>query len=208
MTEQITIYSDYVCPFCYLGKASLESYLDERDDPPDVEWHQFDLRGYKRGPDGRIRQDVDDGKDEAYFEQVRENVDRLRERYDVEMLGVDDRPEDVDSWDAQKLALYVQREYDEETFAALNEALFAALWQDGRDVGDVDVLADVATDVGIDAAEVRAVVDDDDLDRALRERFEAAERAGITGIPTFVYGEHAARGAVPPDQLARLVEGG
>jgi predicted DsbA family dithiol-disulfide isomerase len=208
MTDTVTVYSDYVCPFCYLGKAPLEQYLADADEPPDVEWHQFDLRGYKRGRDGEIRDDVDDGKDETYFDRVRENVRRLREQYDVEMLDVDDRPVDVGSWDAQKLALHVQREFDEETFAALHERLFVALWQEGRDIGAVDVLVDVAADAGIDAEAVRDAVDDDDLDRALRDRFEAATQAGITGIPTFRSGEHAARGAVPPEQLERLVEGG
>jgi len=207
MSDTITVYSDYVCPFCYLGKASLESYLDDREDPPAVEWHQFDLRGHKRGPDGEIRDGVEDGKDEAYFEQVRENVARLRERYDVEMLDLDDLPDDVDSWDAQVVALHVQREHDPETFRAFHEGLFAALWQDGRDIGDEDVLVDVADSAGVPAAEVREAVDDDALDQQLRERFEAAKRQGVSAVPTFVHGEHGARGAVPPEQLERLVEG-
>jgi predicted DsbA family dithiol-disulfide isomerase len=205
--EPVTVYSDYVCPFCYLGKASLEQYAEGSDDPPDVEWHQFDLRGHKRGPDGEIRDDVEDGKDEAYFEQVRENVARLREEFGVEMLDLDDLPDGVDSWDAQKLALHVQREHDAETFATLHEALFVALWQDGRDIGDADVLVDVADDVGVDEDEVREAVADDDLDAALRERFEDARQVGVTGVPTFEYADHAARGAVPPEQLRRLVEG-
>jgi predicted DsbA family dithiol-disulfide isomerase len=54
---------------------------------------------------------------------------------------------------------------------------------------------------------VRDAVDDDQLERELRERFDAARERGVTGIPTFAYGEHAARGAVPPEQLRRLVDG-
>jgi predicted DsbA family dithiol-disulfide isomerase len=203
----MTVYSDYVCPFCYLGRASLEAYRDDTEDPPDVEWHQFDLRSYKRGPDGEIREGADDGKDEDYFEQVRENVARLRERYDVEMLDLADLPDDVDSWDAQAVALHVQREHDAETFEALNDALFEALWQDGRDIGDVEVVVDVATAVGIPEADVRAAVDDEGLQADLRERFERAREEGVTGVPTFAYGGHAARGAVPPEQLGRLVDG-
>jgi predicted DsbA family dithiol-disulfide isomerase len=206
--DTVTVFSDYVCPFCYLGRASLEQYRDGTGDPPDVEWHQFDLRGYKRGPDGEIRDDVDDGKDDDYFEQVRENVARLRERYDVEMLDLADLPDGVDSWDAQAVALHVQREHDPETFEALNDALFEALWQDGRDIGDVEVLVDVATAVGVPEADVRAALDDENLQADLRERFERAREEGVTGVPTFAYGGHAARGAVPPEQLQRLVEGG
>ena len=96
--EEVIMFSDYVCPFCYLGKASLDQYQDEREEPIDVEWHPFDLRGYKRGPDGEVSNDVEDGKDEDYFAQVRENVERLKEEYNVEMEL--DYSMDVDSWNA------------------------------------------------------------------------------------------------------------
>ncbi|MDY6780645.1 MAG: DsbA family protein, partial [Halobacteria archaeon] len=80
-------------PFCYLGRKSLERYRERRDEPLRMDWRPFDLRGQKRGPDGDVDHSVDDGKDEEYFEQVRENVTRLKEKYGVEMLGIDDVPE-------------------------------------------------------------------------------------------------------------------
>ncbi|MDX1747979.1 MAG: DsbA family protein, partial [Halobacteriales archaeon] len=94
----LQVYSDYVCPFCYLGRASLSAYRAESEDPPEVDWRPFDLRSHKRGPDGTIRDDVDDGKDEDYFAQVRQNVDRLSEQYDVEIDL--DFARTVDSWNA------------------------------------------------------------------------------------------------------------
>jgi len=197
--DAVTVYSDYVCPFCYLGRASLYQYLESSEDPPAVEWHPFDLRGYKRGPDGEIRDDVDDG-------QVRENVARLREEYDVEMREFDELP-DVDSWDVQKVAVYVRGSYDEETFHEFNDAVFDAYWQDARDIGDPDVIAEIAASVGVPAEEVRDAIADETLEEELRSRFEAAQEAGVTGVPTFVYDEHGARGAVPPSQLERLIEG-
>jgi len=204
-TQQLVVYSDYVCPFCYLGKASLEQYRTEREDPLDVAWHQFDLRGYKRRPDGTIDHDVDDGKDERYFEQARENVQKLKAQYDVEMEL--DLSMDVDSWNAQQAALFVQEERDGDAFARFHDAVFDAMWQAGRDIGDPSVLASLAESVDLDGASIRAAVESEEWDGRLRERFDAAQGTGITGVPTFVYGEHAARGAVPPEQLQRLVEG-
>ncbi|MFC7081334.1 DsbA family oxidoreductase [Halorussus caseinilyticus] len=204
--DALTVYSDYVCPFCYLGKAAMDQYRERADDPPEVEWRFYDLRGYKRDESGDIRDDVDDGKDDDYFAQVRENVERLKERFDVEMTL--DFSEDVDSWNAQQAALFVRKSEDEETFLTFHEAVFDALWQDGRDVGDPDVLAAIAADAGLDPDEVRAATEDEELAADLRERFEQAQQAGVSGIPTFVYEGHAARGAIPPAQFERLVEGG
>ncbi|MFB6295960.1 MAG: DsbA family protein [Halobacteriales archaeon] len=202
-SDTITVYSDYVCPFCYLGKRSLEEYEEGRGGDLEVDWHPFDLRSQKRGPDGEIDHSVDDGKDEAYFEQVRENVARLKERYGAEeMLDLDDLPEDVDSLDAQVASLYVTETHPDRWEA------FEALWIEGRDIGDADVLAEIADDVGLDGEEIREAIDDEDLRERLHERFGEAQRQGVTGVPTFAYDGYAARGAVPPEQIERLVEGG
>ena len=204
-TESITIYSDYVCPFCYLGRQSLARYQETREEPLDIDWHPFDLRAGKRGPDGEIDDAVDDGKDEEYYEQARENVRRLQEKYDAEMAQ--ELRTDVDSLPAQVVSVHV-RETAPESWLAFDEAVFAALWQDGRDIGDREVLVDIAERVdGLDPAIVDEALDDDDLRDRVTDLFTAARERGVTGVPTFAYDGHAARGAVPPEQLERLVEG-
>jgi len=201
----IVVYSDYVCPFCYLGRASLAQYQETREEALRIDWHPFDLRAEKRRPDGTIDHSVDDGKDDEYFEQARRNVRRLAEKYDVEMDL--DLATDVDSLPAQVVSYRLQEERDYETWLAFDEAVFDALWRDGRDVDEADVLVDLAAEVGVDAEAVRAALDDEALREAVRERFAEARRDGVTGVPTFAYDGHAARGAVPPAQLERLVEG-
>jgi len=204
---EITVYSDYVCPFCYLGKRSLEAYQETRDEKLAIEWHPFDLRSHKRGPDGEIDHSVEDGKDDAYFEQVKENVARLKDEYDAEeMLSFDDLPDEVDSYNAQVASLYVETEHPDQ-WLAFDDAIFEALWVEGRDIGDLDVLVDLAEAVGLDGDEIRTAVTDESLQNRLEEEFSEAQRQGITGVPTFAYGSHAARGAVPPEQLERFVEG-
>jgi predicted DsbA family dithiol-disulfide isomerase len=202
--DELVVFSDYVCPFCYLGRASLDQYRDERSAPLETAWHPFDLRGHRRDESGEIQEDVDDGKDEAYFEQVRENVQRLGEKYDAE-LDLDAVP-DTDSWDAQLAALYVRDEYPEQ-FAAFDDALFEAFWDDHRDIGDEEVIVDVAASVGLDGEEIREALHDEEWAERLEFEFQEARQRGVTGVPTFAYDNHAARGAVPPEQLERLVEG-
>ena len=203
--ERITIYSDYVCPFCYLGRYALAQYQDEREDDLVIDWHPYDLRAGKRNPDGSIDHDVDDGKDEDYYEQARENVRRLQEQYDVAMEL--DLSRDIDSLAAQIVSVRVRDEYDYGTWLDFDWAIFEALWTEGRDIGDPDVLADLAEDAGVAPDDARAALNDDDLRERVRSLFEDAKQQGITGVPTFGYDGYAARGAVPPEQLRRLVEG-
>jgi len=204
-TEAITIYSDYVCPFCYLGRESLSRYQADRETPLEIDWQPFDLRSGKRNADGSIDHSVDDGKDDDYFEQAKESVRRLQEKYDVEMAM--DLATEVDSLDAQVASYYIKEHDDYETWLAFDEAIFAALWTEGRDIGDEDVLVDIAGDVGIGADEIRSALDDADLREEVTDAFAASQRAGVRGVPTFASDGHAARGAVPPEQLRRLVEG-
>lgn len=203
-TERLTVYADYVCPFCFLGREALSRYQETRGEPVPIDWHPFDLRAGQRAPDGTIDPDADTGKDDAYFEEARANVRRLADRYDVDMTL--DLARDVDSRPAQLASVHVQMERPDD-WLAFDRAIYDALWRDGRDIGDLAVLADLAADVGLDPEAVRAALDDPAVERRLDDQFEAARLQGVTGVPTFVYGQHSVRGAVPPDQLRRLVEG-
>jgi predicted DsbA family dithiol-disulfide isomerase len=220
----LRVYADYVCPFCYLGYASLSEYREERSEPLETDWHPFDLRAGERRPDGTIDHSADgvrkslrdfrspseargaseDGKDGAYYEEAKRNVRRLAEEYDVEMAG--ELRKDVDSYDAQRVAWRASQEHPA-AFEAFHGAVFEALWQDDRDIGDPAVLADLGTEAGLPDGFVAETLADDDSAVELEAAFEDAREFGITGVPTFVRDDYAARGAVPPEQLRRLVEG-
>ncbi|MDS0260770.1 DsbA family oxidoreductase [Haloarcula sp. S1CR25-12] len=203
--ERIVVYSDYVCPFCYLGRASLDQYRAGRDAPLEIDWRPFDLRSQQRREDGTIDHSVDTGKDEAYFEEAKQGVRRLQEKYDVEMdLEI---ATDIDSLPAQVVSYALKERENYETWLAFDEAVFEALWRDGRDIGDADVLADIAADAGVDPETVEEILADDGARSAVREQFRQARQQGVTGVPTFAYDGYAARGAVPPAQLERLVDG-
>ncbi len=204
--ETLVIYSDYVCPFCYLGKASLETYRDQADQAPEVEWRPFDLRARKRTEDNEIDHDVPDGKDEAYYARAKANVERLADEYGVEMTL--DIAEDVDAWDAHKVALHLEHEGDDETLKAWHDTVFDALWKHGRDIGDPDVLVDIGQHVGLDEDAVRQAIASERLEGALEERFAKAHRQGISGVPTFAYGQLAIPGAIPPENIEKLVQNG
>ncbi|SDJ90665.1 Predicted dithiol-disulfide isomerase, DsbA family [Halovenus aranensis] len=203
-TAELTVYADYVCPFCYLGYVSLDSYRTERDGPLAVHWQPFDLRASQRRPDGTIDHDVDTGKDEEYYEEARKNVERLADQYGVDM--VQNLSKDIDSYDAQRVGLRASEQYPDR-FDTFHRGVFDALWEDGRDIGEQSVLASVAEQADLPDGFVAETLADDASADQLDEAFAAAQSRRITGVPTFVFGEHAARGAVPPEHLRRLVEG-
>ncbi|ELZ94028.1 thioredoxin [Haloferax mucosum ATCC BAA-1512] len=203
--DHITVYSDYVCPFCYLGRESLRRYQETREDDLVIDWHPFDLRSHKRRPDGSIDFSVDDGKDDEYFEQAKAGVKRLQERYDVEMTL--DVATDIDSLSAQVASYYVKQHYDNHTWLAFDVSIFDALWQNGANIDDEALLIELAEDAGVEGGEIRSALDDDALFAEVHEQFAEAQRHGVTGVPTFAYDGYAARGAVPPEQIERLVEG-
>lgn len=201
---ELTVYADYVCPFCYLGYTSLDSYRAERDEPLSVDWQPFDLRASQRRPDGTIDHDVDTGKDEEYYEKARKNVEQLADRYEVDM--VQNLSKDIDSYDAQRVGLRASDEYPD-TFDAFHRGVFDALWEEGRDIGEQSVLASVASEAGLPEDFVAETLADDASADRLDQAFAVAQSRRITGVPTFVADGHAARGAVPPEHLRRLVDG-
>ena len=203
--SKIVVYSDYVCPFCYLGRASLAQYQEGRDEELEIDWRPFDLRSGKRNPDGSIDHSVDDGKDDDYYEQAKQNVRRLQEQYGVEMDL--DIATDVDSLPAQVVSYYIKQQHPYETWLDFDEAVFEALWTEGADIGDEELLVELAEAAGVGGDEVRAALDDESLRRDVRAQFSDAQQAGVSGVPTFAYDGYAARGAVPPEQLERLVDG-
>jgi predicted DsbA family dithiol-disulfide isomerase len=213
MSESILVYSDYVCPFCYLGRRALSSYQAERDNPLRIEWHPFDLRAQQRRADGSLDDDAANQKSEQYYQQARQNVRRLQDRYDATEM-CQELATDVDSLPAQLVSASIQRadSYSYESWLAFDTAVFTALWEDDRDIGSTAVLTDVASEIDgdgdIDTDWIETILTDEKRYDALDEQFRAAQNAGITGVPTFVNKaeDNAARGAVPPAQLRRLME--
>lgn len=204
--DTIVVYSDYVCPFCYLGKASLETYMDGVEDAPKVQWRPFDLRLHQRTDGREIDASISTGKTKAYYEQAKKNVERLKDEYGVEMAQT--LPRDVDSWNAHKASLHVQRTYDEEAFQRFHEAVFDALWVHEEDIGRPDVLVDIGEQIGIETEDLLEALEDDALDDELHEAFRASHREGVTGVPTFVYNDLRIPGAVPPEHIRKLIENG
>jgi predicted DsbA family dithiol-disulfide isomerase len=201
----IEIVHDLVCPWCYLGVRRLVRTLRRRPDILfELTWRPFllnpdmprigmarpDYVVRKFGGEDRARRLYATITDAGRLEGVQFRFDRIRRT-----------PSSVD---AHRLVRYAvpQGRADE-----MVEALFAAHFTDGRDIGDHDVLAAIATTYGMDAVAVRRFLASDNETEAVHADNLRAHRLGINGVPCFVVeGNHAIAGAQEPEVIERLLD--
>ena len=185
---QIEIWSDVVCPFCYLGKGRLEKALESFPgrDQVDIAWKSFLLHpGLKRRP-GQGLEDYLSERKGWPLAQIRVNHERLA-RAGAE-LGLEYRFDKVlvaDSFDAHRLS----RMADAEGKAGVLEGiLFRAYFGEGVDIADPAALAGLAAEAGLDSAKAAAVLADKGAfaDRVQAD-LEEAQAFGISGVPFFVF---------------------
>ena len=206
MTEPIKldIMSDPICPWCYIGKAHLDRALTDHPDHPFViEWHPFQLnpdmpaegmdrRAYLEGKfggkEGAVRAYapvVEQAKAAGLtinFEAMKRTPNTLNAHRLIHWAGIEGRQ------------------------TAAVSALFHAYFVEARDIGDAEVLADLADGIGMDASVVtRLLATDEDTDN-IRKRDAHSRQMGVSAVPTFIVaGSHAVPGAQPPELWKRVI---
>lgn len=203
---KVEIYSDIACPWCYIGKARFEKALEEFEEAESVE---IVFRPYQLDP-GAPRKGV---PMLAYLERrfgpsARGMADRVIQEARREGLEMDyDRGIAANTLTAHRLLHLAEREKGPEMQRTLAERLFEAHFASGLDVGDVDVLADVAAKAGMDRRRVHEELAGTTALREVREEIEQARNLGITAVPTFVFeGRYAVQGAQPVETFRKVLE--
>jgi predicted DsbA family dithiol-disulfide isomerase len=203
---RIEIFSDIVCPWCYAGLARLDAALAARPAlEVDVHWLPFELN-----PDLPA-----DGMDRAQYMQQRfGDVNRFagaqqQLREVGQSLGIEYRFERItrmpNTRSAHQLLAWAHGTGRQ---TAVKRALLAAYFTDGRDIGDPQVLAQVAAECGLDAVAARAALDDPQW-VAQVEQIEAMGRGwNVSGVPTFVFDRREAfSGAQPVETFLGVIDG-
>lgn len=202
---RLDILSDIACPWCYVGKAYLDRALEAHADHPfTIEWHPFQLNPEmpKDGMDRRSYMEAKFGGKEGAVRAYAPLVQHA-ERAGVE-LNFDKIAKTPNTLDAHRLIHWAGLEGRQTPMVA---ALFRALWRDGRDVGDADVLADIAGEVGLDRAMMRRLLEGDGDVDDIRARDAHARERGVTGVPTFVIAnQHVLQGAQPTETWNEIIE--
>ncbi|GAA6525272.1 DsbA family oxidoreductase [Intrasporangium sp. DVR] len=186
---RIDIWTDIVCPYCYLGRRRFELALEqfEHRDEVEVQWHSFEL---DRNADPVVEHDLPD-LIAAKYGTSREEATAQHERLAVEAaaLGLEldwRRARHGNTFDAHRLVHLAAEVGGPELAGRTHDRLMRAYFAEGLAIGDRDSLVHLAPDLGLDPAAVRAMLDSDDYGNHVRSDEATAKMLGITGVPFFV----------------------
>ncbi len=199
MTLTLQIFSDVICPWCFIGKRRLERALDELDlrATAEITWLPFELN-----PDmpegGMARADY---RARKFGRERSETLDREmteRGRDEGIAFAFDRVTRTPSTRKAHRLIMQANRAGRGD---AVKEALLAAYFEQALDVGDDDVLLDLATRHGLERADAAAAIRDPALDREVAALERRAAEIGVSGVPFFVLD---GRSAVRARSLRRI----
>jgi predicted DsbA family dithiol-disulfide isomerase len=202
---QVEIWSDVVCPWCYIGKRRFEKAVASFGHPVEVVWRSYELNpGAPAVRDGSSAERVA-RKYGITVEQAAAQYDRITELARAEGLQYHlEAARWGRSFDAHRL-VHLARERGIQD--AVKERFLSGYLQEGVAIGLPEELAPLAVAAGLDAAAVDAVLAGDAYGEAVRADEERALELGITGVPFFVIdGRFAIPGAQDPDTILAVLE--
>jgi predicted DsbA family dithiol-disulfide isomerase len=188
----VTVFSDYICPFCYVGDARLEKLREDYE--LNVDWCFFEIH-----PDNPA-----EGKpvEELGYppEQWRRMMANLEQMARDDGLALAPRTFTTNSHRALLLA-QATRTLAPDTFDCLHKRLFTAYFAERKNIGDRDVLRQIALECEIPEDVVEQAWSDPVYEQRLRDQSWRAAQIGVQGVPAFLFGRYMVAGAVPVQTL-------
>jgi predicted DsbA family dithiol-disulfide isomerase len=189
---RIDVWSDYNCPWCFLASTSLERLEASHD--VEVHWHSYELR-----PKGSPPMSAE------YRAMIEANKPRLyaiaREQYGLEL--------NQGPWGIESRTALIGAKFAEAQGAghAFHRAVMRAYWLDAKDIGDREVLADLAEGVGLDRAAFLAALDEPTYDDQVQMDIDRAGQYGLNSVPAIVFeNRYLIPGAQPYEVLVQATE--
>ena len=203
---EIDIFFDLVCPWCFIGKHRLERALaNHAQVRPIIRWRPFQLNP-NMPPGGMDRQ--------TYLTMKFGGADRAAQAYaligdtasrDGLDLNLDDIARTPSTLDAHRLVQFAEEKHADP--AVMVEAIFAGYFQHSRDIGDIDVLVEIAAEQWLDADEARTFLKSERDRKSVRIADAAARKIGIQAVPCFVFDKrYAISGAQEPMAFYPLLD--
>lgn len=193
MTVKIKIYSDYVCPFCLLAKKPLEEAIKGRD--VDIEWMPYELRPY---PNETLK------PEEHYLQSTwKQSVYPMAEQMGVHIVlpSVSPQPHTYLAFEGYQYAK------EQGKGNAYNDRMLQAFFQEEKDIGDIDVLTQLASELGLDGNEYREALETRKYKEVHQQALQHAyKEAAITAVPTFVIGDTKVAGIRSKELFEQIID--
>ena len=191
---RIIVYSDYICPFCYVGFYRIKKLKEEFDF--EVEWRSFELHP-ETPKSGVLVDNLPFAKE--YLEMVMINVKRLADEVGIKFTFSGKLPN-------SRLALFVS-EFARKMgkFNEFHELIFDTYWKDGKDIGDLTLLLDLAGSIGLDKNELLDYIESGEPLNILKKTHSELGNIRITGVPTFIIGDRVIVGAQPYEVFQKVI---
>jgi predicted DsbA family dithiol-disulfide isomerase len=204
---KIEIWSDIMCPFCYIGKRRLEAALAQfpEKEQIEIEWRSFQLDpDMQRQPGKDLYQYLAErkGMSREQSVQMHEQVTQM-----AKDAGLDyhfDKAVIANSFDAHRLIQFAKTKGLGD---AAEERIFHAYFTEGLDVGDLAVLTTLAEEIGLETADVTAVLNSNAFADAVDADVRESQRIGVRGVPFFVLDrKYGISGAQPAEAFKQAIE--
>ena len=203
---KMEIWSDVFCPYCYIGKANLESAIEELgvSEKIELEWKSYQLKpGYKQVPGETAHQSlakhlrITPERARELNQQVSASAAKSGLNFNTDIMVW------ADSFDAHRLIHFAATKG---LSSALKGSFFKAVFEEGKNLNNSDDLVLIAKSIGLDREEVEQVLQSDQFSAEVRKDIEEAQAFGIQGVPTFVVNrEYAFSGAQPKNNFKQLL---
>jgi predicted DsbA family dithiol-disulfide isomerase len=197
MALKITMYSDFICPFCYIGFEVFRKLKPEFD-------LELDWRGFQIHPEwpaeGMLASQWRNGMDANTRQAIWERIKAMAVAAGFEMKA----PETLTN---SRLALEAA-EFAKEAGAgeAFEQRVYRAYFYEGRNIGSQAVLAELAVDVGLSADDLNLALDSKRYSQRLAHNTVEARENGVSGVPTFFIGEYPLVGAQSEDVMRQVLQ--
>lgn len=183
---KVEIWSDFMCPFCYIGKRRFEEALESLPFRESVEvvYRSFELNPNEAVDTGQTTYESLASKYGTTVEQAKAMTANVVEQ--AQSVGLNynfDRIKPTNSFDAHRLAHYAASKGKDKEIV---ERLLAAYFVEAQHVGSKEVLVKLAVELGLDGEEVRAVLEGDQYSEEVRSDERQGAQLGIQGVPFFV----------------------
>ena len=189
---KITVFSDYICPFCYVGHHRLMRLRDEYD--LKINWCFIEIHP-ETSPEGEPVASLEYPSEQ--WNQLMQNLEAVAKEEGIAMA---EHSFTTNSKDALLLSEAV-KEQGREKFYALHEKLFTAFFVDSRNIGDRNILRELATECGIGSDVIERAWQDKKYQQRILSNYHAAREHEIQAVPSFIFGERKLTGVVTEDVM-------